>query len=157
MTNVRVALSGRRYSKPLLLVVAGILLIGTAQAITTLQIPQTVIPSPSAVTVAPCGGSLVLTNPPAAGSGVLRYDCGGSSHAAAFSVTSAGSDTATFNPPASITSVGYVSNSAGSCTGFTVLTSGSSVVLATGHYDVCASYSCPSGCTIAAWTFQWLS
>ena len=157
MANIRAALSNGRYGKPFLLLVAGILLIGTAQAITTLQIPQTVIPAPSAVTYASCGGSLVLTNPPSAGSGILRYDCGGTTHSAAFSVTSAGTDTATFNPPAAITGVGYVDNSAGSCTGYTALTSGSSVVLAIGHYDVCASYSCPSGCRIDAWTFQWLS
>lgn len=155
MGNILAALSGRRYGKPLILVIAGILLIGSAQAITTLQVPQTVIPAPSAVTVAPCGGSLVLANPP--GSGILRYDCGGSTHVTAFFVSKAGTDTATFNPPAAITGVGYVSNNASSCTGYTSLTSGSSVVLATGNYDVCASYSCPSGCTIASWTFQWLS
>lgn len=152
------SLSG--YSKPLILVIAGVLLIGSAQAITTLQVPQTVIPAPSttAITVAPCGGSLVLANgPPATGSGILRYDCGGSTHVTAFFVSKPGTDIATFNPPAAITSVGYVSNNASSCAGYTILTSGSSVVLPGGNYDVCASYSCPSGCTIASWTFQWLS
>ena len=150
----------RGYSKPLLLVIAGIILIGSAQAITTFQIPQTVIPSPTptAVTASVCGSSLVLNGAPSAGSGILRYDCGGTTHNAAFSVTTAGTDTATFNPPSAITSVGLVSNSAGSCAGFTPLTSGSSMILSsTGHFDVCASYSCPSGCTIASWTFQWLS
>lgn len=151
--------SVRHYAKPLILIIVGIALIGSAQAITTLQIPQTVIPppTPTAVTASVCSSNLVLNGAPSAGSGILRYDCGGATHSAAFSVTTAGSDTATFNPPAAITGVGYVSNSASSCAGYTTLTSGSSIVLSsTGHYDVCASYSCPSGCTIAAWTFQWL-
>ncbi len=148
----------RHYGKPLILIVVGIVLIGSAQAITTLQIPQTVIPSPTptAVTASVCGSNLVLNGAPSAGSGILRYDCGGATHSAAFSVTTAGTDTASFNPPSQITGVGYVSNSASSCTGYTPLTSGSGVVLSIGHYDVCAGYTCPSGCTIAAWTFQWL-
>jgi hypothetical protein len=25
----------------------------------------------------------------------------------------------------------------------------------TGDYDICANYSCPTGCTIAQWTFTW--
>ncbi len=56
-----------------------------------------------------------------------------------------------------ITAVGYVSHSASSCSGFTTLTSGSSTILVTGDYDVCADYSCPTGCTISSWTITWSS
>ncbi|HZY93781.1 MAG TPA: hypothetical protein VFE98_02845 [Candidatus Bathyarchaeia archaeon] len=140
----------------MIVVVTGILLIGSVQAITSLQIPQTVIPAPSAGTTVPCCGSLVLNGAPIAGT--LRYDCGGGPRVAGFTVTTGGTDTATFNLPPDINSVGYVPHSATSCTGFTGLVSGQAVTLATGAYDICASYSsCPSGCTIEAWTFQWLS
>ena len=159
MARIPDRILSRRYSKPMILVVTGILLILSAQAITSLQIPQTVIPAPSAITTAPCGGSLVLNGAAKAGSGTLRYDCGGTPRIAGFTVTSGGTDSATFNPPSAITGVGYVPHSAASCTGFTALTPGNTVTLATGAYDLCASYSCssPSGCTIATWTFQWLS
>jgi hypothetical protein len=65
-------------------------------------------------------------------------------------------DVPNFNAPSVITSVGYVSNLAGSCQGFTQLTSGASISLGpVGGYDICARYSCPNGCTIPAWTFNW--
>src|SRR5438309_764350 len=76
----------------------------------------------------------------------------------AFTITTTGTDTPTFSEPSQITSVGYVSHSASSCSGFTTLTSGSSTTLsALGDNDICASYSCPTGCTIASWTISWSS
>jgi hypothetical protein len=144
------------YIKPLVLIMAGVLFVGAAAAITTLNIPSTVIPSQNAVTSSACGGTLALSGGPAPGSGTLRYNCPPSS--GAFTVTTIGADTPTFNPPSEITSVGYVSHSASSCSGSTTLTSGTSTTLpSTGDFDICAAYSCPTGCTIASWSFTWSS
>ncbi|TMI47192.1 hypothetical protein E6H20_11095 [Candidatus Bathyarchaeota archaeon] len=144
------------YVKPLVLIMTGVLFVGAAAAITTLNIPSTIIPSQNAVTTSPCGGTLVLSGGPAPGTGTLRYTCPSSS--GAFTVTTVGSDTPTFNPPSEITSVGYVSHSASDCSGSTTLTSGTSTTLSsTGGFDICAGYSCPTGCTIPAWSFSWSS
>jgi len=144
------------YLKPLILVMTGILFVGAAVAVTTLTIPSTIIPSQNAVTSSTCGGTLALSGGPPPGSGTLRYVCPPSS--GAFTVSTIGADTPTFNPPSQITSVGYVPHSATSCSGFTTLTSGASTTLSsTGDFDVCASYSCPTGCTIATWSFSWSS
>ena len=144
------------YGKPIVLILVGVLFVGAAVAATTLTIPSTIIPSQAAVTTSACGGTLTLSGGPTPGSGTLRYTCPPSS--GAFTVTTTGTDTPSFSPPSQISSVGYVSHSASSCSGFTALTSGSSTVLAaTGDYDVCANYSCPTGCTIASWTFPWAS
>jgi len=144
------------YGKPLILVLVGVLFVGVAVASTTLTIPSTVIPAQAAVTSSACGGVLALSGGPNPGSGTLRYTCPPSS--GAFTVTTTGTDTPTFSEPSQITSVGYVSHSASSCSGFTTLTSGSSTTLsAIGDNDICASYSCPTGCTIASWTISWSS
>lgn len=143
------------YGKPLILILIGILFIGAAVAATSLTIPATTILAGTAVTTSTCGGTLALSGGPTPGSGTVRYNCPPSS--GAFTVTTAGSDTPTFNPPSQITAVGYVSHSASSCSGFTTLTSGSSTILVTGDYDVCADYSCPTGCTISSWTITWSS
>jgi len=144
------------YIKPLVVIMTGVLFVGAAVAITTLNIPVTVIPSQNAVTSSACGGTLALSGGPTPGTGTLRYECPPSS--GAFTVTTVGSDTPTFSPPSQITSVGYVSHSATSCSGSTTLTSGTSTTLAsTGDFDICAGYSCPTGCTIATWTFSWSS
>src|SRR5216117_2794795 len=136
------------YIKPLVVIMTGVLFVGAAVAITTLNIPVTVIPSQNAVTSSACGAT--------PGTGTLRYECPPSS--GAFTVTTVGSDTPTFSPPSQITSVGYVSHSATSCSGSSTLTSGTSTTLAsTGDFDICAGYSCPTGCTIATWTFSWSS
>ena len=143
------------YGKPLILILIGILFIGAAVAATSLTIPATTILAGTAVTTSACGGTLALSGGPTPGSGTVRYNCPPSS--GAFTVTTAGSDSPTFNPPSQITAVGYVSHSASSCSGFTTLTSGSSTILVTGDYDVCANYSCPTGCTISSWTITWSS
>src|SRR5438132_8263106 len=133
-------LSYSAYVKPLVLIMTGVLFVGAAVAITTLNIPVTVIPSQNALTSSACSGTLTLSGGPAPGSGTLRYICPPSS--GAFTVATSGTDTPSFSPPSQISSVGYVSHSASSCSGFTALTSGSSTVLAaTGDYDVCANYS----------------
>ncbi|MBO0888767.1 hypothetical protein J2P12_06670, partial [Candidatus Bathyarchaeota archaeon] len=143
------------YAKPLVLILVGVLFVGAAVAATTLNIPVTVIPAQAAVTSSACG-SLQLSGGPNPGSGTLRYDCPPSS--GAFTVTTAGSDTPTFSPPSQITSVGYVSHSASDCSGSTTLTSGTTVVLgSTGEFDICAAYSCPTGCTISSWSITWSS
>ncbi|TMI08444.1 hypothetical protein E6H34_04160 [Candidatus Bathyarchaeota archaeon] len=144
------------YLKPMVLIMAGILFVGAAAAITTLNIPSTIIPSQNAVTSSACNGTLVLSGGPAPGTGTLRYTCPPSS--GAFTVTTVGADTPTFNPPTEITSVGYVSHSASSCSGSTTLTSGTSTTISsTGDFDICAGYSCPTGCTIPPWSFSWSS
>ena len=142
------------YLKPLIVILTGVLFVGAAVAVTTLTIPPVTISAQAAVTSSPCGGVLALSGGPSPGSGTLRYNCPPSS--GAFAVTTTGSDTPTFTAPSQITSVGYVSHSATSCSGFKTVTSGSSTTLdVTGDYDICANYSCPTGCTIAQWTFTW--
>ena len=110
-----------------------------------------------AVTSSSCNWNVVLANAPTPGSGTLRYYCSPTS--GAFTVSKAGHDTPIFNAPSAISGVGFVSHSAGSCSGFTPLTSGSTITLSsTGDFDLCASYSCPTGCgSVAAWTFNWKS
>jgi hypothetical protein len=148
----------KRYLKFAVPIIALIVLIVTVQAITQLHVPQTVIPAQTATTNSSCYGNLALASPPTPGSGTLRYDCGGPLHDAAFTVTSTGTDTPHFDKPNGLTSVGYVSNSADSCNGFTQLTNGQQVILAnTGPFDICATYNCPNGCTVAAWSFTWSS
>ena len=143
------------YVKPLILIMTGILFVGAAAAVTTLSIPSTIIPSQNAVTSSACG-TLVLSGGPAPGTGTLRYNCPPSN--GAFTVTTVGADTPTFSKPSQITSVGYVSHSAADCSGSTTLTSGTSTTLASaGDFDVCAGYSCPTGCTIPAWSLSWSS
>ena len=111
----------------------------------------------TAVTSTACNWNVVLANAPTPGFGTLRYYCSPTS--GAFTVSHAGRDTPIFNAPSAISSVGYVSHSAGSCAGFTSLKSGSTVTLSsTGDFDLCASYSCPAGCgPVAAWSFTWKS
>ena len=144
------------YAKPLILIIVGALFVSAAIATTTLTIPPTVITAQAAVTSSACGGTLALSGGASPGSGTLRYNCPPSS--GAFTVTTTGSDTPTFSAPSQISSVGYVSHSASSCSGSTTITSGSTTILATtGEYDICASYSCPTGCNIASWSISWAS
>jgi len=111
----------------------------------------------TAVISSSCNWNVMLANAPTPGSGTLRYYC--SPISGAFTVSNAGHDTPTFNAPSAIIGVGYISHSAGSCAGFTLLTSGSTVTLSsTGDFDLCASYSCPAGCgPVPAWSFNWKS
>ena|ERR1700756_86242 len=145
------------YSKSLVTIIIGLAFLATAAAVTTLNIPALTITAQAATTSSSCSGNIVLANAPTPGSGTLRYYC--SSSSGAFTVDTVGSDTPTFNPGSQITSVGIVDHSAGTCSGgFTVLTSGSAAVLSsTGDFDVCANYSCPTGCSIAAWSFSWVT
>jgi hypothetical protein len=143
------------YSRSLVTIIVGLAFLATAAAVTTLNIPAITITGQAASTSSACSGNIVLANSPTPGSGTLRYYCSTSS--GAFTVNTIGSDTPTFNPDSQITSVGYVAHSAGTCSGgFTALTSGSAAVLSsTGDFDVCATYSCPTGCSLAAWSFSW--
>jgi hypothetical protein len=143
------------YSRSLITIIFGLAFLATAAAVTTLNIPALTITAQAASTSSTCSGNIVLANAPTPGSGTLRYYC--SSSSGAFTVDTIGSDTPTFNPDSQITSVGYVAHSAGTCfSGFTPLTSGSAAVLSsTGDFDICADYSCPTGCSIAAWSFSW--
>jgi hypothetical protein len=111
----------------------------------------------TAVTSSSCNWNVVLASAPTPGSGTLRYYCSPTS--GAFTVSRVGRDSPIFNAPSAIIGVGFVSHSAGSCAGFTPLTSGSTVTLSsTGDFDLCASYSCPAGCgPVPAWTFSWKS
>src|SRR5438093_12234796 len=69
------------YIKPLVVIMTGILFVGAAAAITTLNIPVTVIPSQNAVTSSACGGTLALSGGPTPGTGTLSYECPPSSGA----------------------------------------------------------------------------
>src|SRR5438094_8507617 len=102
----------------------GILFVGAAVAITTLNIPVTVIPSQNAVTSSACGGTLALSGGPTPATGTLRYECPPSS--GAFTVTTVGSDAPTFSPPYQITTVWFDSHSATSCSGSSTPTSATS-------------------------------
>jgi hypothetical protein len=146
-----------RYGKPLILILIGVLLIGSAAAVNLiLTIPSTVISAQPATTTSACGGVLAQNGSPPAGTGTIRYFCPPSS--GAFTVTNVGTDTPTFSPPSPVTSVGYISHSASSCSGFAPLASGTFTALtAIGDFDICAGYSCPTGCTISSWALSWSS
>lgn len=145
------------YVKPLLVIMIGVVFVGAAVAASlTLTLPSVVISAQAAATTSACGGTLVVSGVPPAGSGTIRYICPPSS--GAFTVNTIGTDTPTFTAPSQISAVGYIAHSASSCSGSTSIASGSSTSLtATGDYDICANYSCPTGCTINSWTLTWSS
>lgn len=161
MENGRIrSLLRHAYIKPLLVIIVGVVLVGAAVAASLqLNLPSVTISAQAAVTTSACAGTLQVSGIPPAGSGTIRYDCPGTPSAVgAFTVTTIGTDTPTFTPPSQISTVGYVSHSASTCSGSTTITSGTGTSLAaTGDFDICASYSCPTGCTIAAWTITWSS
>lgn len=145
------------YVKPLLVIMIGVVFVGAAVAASlTLTIPSVTILAQAAATSSACGGTLVVSGVPPAGSGTIRYICPPSS--GAFTVNTIGTDTPTFTAPSQISTVGYVAHSASSCSGSTSITSGTATSFtATGDDDICANYSCPSGCTITSWTLTWSS
>ncbi|HVH14452.1 MAG TPA: hypothetical protein VNA15_01870 [Candidatus Angelobacter sp.] len=148
------------YLKPLLVIMVGAIFVGAAVAASlTLTLPAVTISAQAAATSSACGGALVVSGVPPAGSGTIRYNCPGTpSSLGAFTVNTIGTDTPTFTAPSQISAVGYIGHSAASCSGSTTITTGTATSLtATGDYDICANYSCPSGCTITSWTLTWSS
>ncbi len=153
----RISLLRHVYIKPLLAILVGVVFVGAAAAASlTLSLPAATISAQAAATTSVCNGILVVSGSPSAGSGTIRYICPPSS--GAFTVTTIGADSPTFTAPSQISTVGIVAHSAADCSGSTSITSGTGTSLsATGDYDICASYSCPTGCSIGSWTIIWSS
>jgi len=113
----------------------------------------------SAATTTSC--SSTFSNPVLASTssgGVAQFGCGGNP---AFTVLTAGSDTATYTLPTlssgngAIDSLGYGTT----CASPTLLVSGSQVALAAGNYFLCITYTVTSGtgATFAGGSFSWAS
>lgn len=133
-------------------------IVSLALATSTLTTPNWTAPGPVATTASSCGGQLVgPINALSPGTGTARFDCGGSPAAAAFSVSSAGSDVPNFALQPGQTSLGIVNHATADCTSQLSLNSAQATTLPVGSYDICINYTVTSTTSFAATALTWSS